>query len=120
MPTSTSTPAHGDPSITSAKQDADSSDKKSVVVDEKKDHADEQKDGDSSGSTPAPYKRKVVGAFSWPFSLELPKTLELWSEGALKVYPLPAHTFTRWGRADIQYSIFVTVKHNSFLRPSHT
>ncbi|KAI9060021.1 hypothetical protein FKP32DRAFT_1578831, partial [Trametes sanguinea] len=58
---------------------------------------------------------KLVGEYSWPFSLTLPEQCELKSSnGSLDQYPLPASFSERLARVHIQYQIVVTVHRSRF------
>ena len=51
-----------------------------------------------------------AGSFSWPFSIEFPKTVHL-KHGGLDEYPLPSSFLMARGRASINYRVTAIVKH---------
>ncbi|KAJ3546756.1 hypothetical protein NM688_g5477 [Phlebia brevispora] len=53
-------------------------------------------------------KGKICGSFCWPFSIELPRTVEL-KHGELQQYQLPASYSERGARVSIHYRITATV-----------
>ena len=63
-----------------------------------------------------PSKDKLVGKFSWPFSLNLPRSTEVNDEhGVKKAYKLPGHMYADWTRSVILYRITVKVVYHSLL-----
>lgn len=71
------------------------------------------------GNSPKPFKGKLVGKYSWPFSLVLPRQVELPVNGELKPFNLPQHLYMRWARSDIVYRVTAKILYNSMLRPDH-
>lgn len=71
------------------------------------------------GDNPKPFKGKLVGKYSWPFSLVLPHKVELPVHGEMKSFSLPSPLYERWARCDIVYRIAVRIAYNSMLRPDH-
>ena len=55
------------------------------------------------------FKQGVAGEFSWPFSIELPKTVHV--HGDKNEYPLPPTFGVRKGRAAVSYEVTATVTH---------
>ncbi|EKM55930.1 uncharacterized protein PHACADRAFT_209440 [Phanerochaete carnosa HHB-10118-sp] len=66
------------------------------------------------------HRGKLEGTFSWPFSLELPQTVDLHeSEGRTATYPLPSFISSAWSLVNVAYTLQATIKHGSFLHPDH-
>ncbi|KAI0339812.1 hypothetical protein BDW22DRAFT_1486519 [Trametopsis cervina] len=71
------------------------------------------KQASSSKKSPNPQRH------SWPFSLELPKTVEAETEDKTKRhFRLPATEFTAYWQYSIVYKVTATVKYSSFFRAS--
>ena len=66
-----------------------------------------------AGEVPVEFKGKLKGVFSWPFSIDLPREVEV-NHGNFSTYPLPAsYMFNRsWGR--FMYKIFAKVTRGRF------
>ena len=63
---------------------------------------------------------KLQGVFTWPFTLELPQTVELSdSNGKAVASPLPNTVSSFWTAANITYTLQATIKYGSFLHPEH-
>ncbi|THG98708.1 hypothetical protein EW026_g3519 [Hermanssonia centrifuga] len=80
----------------------------------------EHKANNLTSEVPEDFNSKLSGTFSFPFSLELPKTLRLQNDGASECYQLPATFYTFLGRVVITYEIIVTVTTGGTLSAEHT
>ncbi|GJE98115.1 hypothetical protein PsYK624_143370 [Phanerochaete sordida] len=67
-----------------------------------------------------PHRGKLKGAFSIPFSMELPPTVDVPDErGKMTTWSLPSSLFTSWTIANIAYTLQATIKHGTILHPNH-
>ncbi|GJE98114.1 hypothetical protein PsYK624_143360 [Phanerochaete sordida] len=73
-------------------------------------------------SAPESRHGKLKGKIDWPFSLELPQTVELPDndpKGKTSTFPLPSSIASPWTPVNISYTLAVTIKHGFFLHSDH-
>ena len=67
-----------------------------------------------------PFKGKLKGRFRLPFTLSLPKTVELASdEGKVGKFQLPCSLSLRFTNVTINYRVYATINHGTLFKPDH-
>lgn len=69
---------------------------------------------------PLPWKEKLCGQFSWPFSLQLPNHIQMKLGQVIQTYKLPASFLERGANVTILYRLKVTVTRNKFQSTSRS